>query len=66
LAEELRRRGWDEDELRRRKKSDQGKAEIAQRLRRETTVTWDWIARSLLMGVSDYAAHCVRSILTGA
>jgi putative transposase len=62
LAEELERRGWDEAELKRRKKSDPTKAEMAQRLRRETTVTWDWIARSLLMGASAYAANCVRSL----
>jgi REP element-mobilizing transposase RayT len=66
LAEELKRRGWDEAELKRRKKSDHNKAEIAGRLRRETTVSWDWIARVLIMGASDYAAHCVRSILTSA
>ena len=62
LMEELKRRGWDEAELKRRKKSDHTKAEIARRLRRETTVTWDWIARSLLMGASAYAANCVRSL----
>jgi hypothetical protein len=46
--------------------ADHTKAEIARRLRRETTVSWDWIARGLIMGVSDYAAHWVRSILTSA
>ena len=66
LAEELKCRGRDEAELKRRKKSDHTKAEIAQRLRRETTVSWDWIARGLLMGASDYAAHCVRSVMGGA
>jgi hypothetical protein len=67
LAEELTRRGWSAGELKRRKKSsDHGKAAIAQRLRRETTVTWDWIARSLLMGVSGHAANCVRSLVNGA
>jgi len=66
LAEELKRRGWDTAELKRRKKSDQAKAEIARRLRQETTATWEWIARGLLMGASGYAANCVRSIVTGA
>jgi putative transposase len=65
VAEELRRRGWDAGELQRRKKGDQAKAEIAKRLRRETTMTWDWIARGLVMGASGYAASCVRSILSG-
>ena len=62
LTEEMKRRGWNKAELKRRKKSDPTKAEMAQRLRRETTVTWDWIARSLLMGASAYAANCVRSL----
>jgi len=66
LAEELKRRGWDTAELKRRKKSDQAKAEIARRLRQETTATWEWIARGLLMGASGYAANCVRSIVSGA
>ena len=52
------------EELKRRKKSDHTKAEMAQRLRRETTVSWEWIARSLLMGASAYAANCVRSLGT--
>jgi hypothetical protein len=53
-----------EAELKRRKKGDQTKAEIARRLRRETTVSWDWIAAALLMRASDYAAHCVKSIVS--
>ena len=63
VAEELKRRGWDGGELKRRKKGDRAKAQIAQRLRQETTVTWDWIARGLVMGASGYAANCVRSFL---
>jgi hypothetical protein len=56
VAEELMRRGWDGAELTRRKKSDKAKVQIARRLRRETTVTWDWIAHGLVMGVGSYAA----------
>ena len=41
LAEELERRGWNSTELNRRKKGDSAKVEIAQRLRRETTVKGD-------------------------
>jgi hypothetical protein len=66
LTEDLKRRGWDQGELRRRKKSDQTKEEIAQQLRRETTVTWDRIARGLAMRASGYAANYVRSFLSGA
>jgi hypothetical protein len=54
---------WDRTELDWRKKDDQQTAQIAQRLRRETTVTWDWIARGL-MGASGYAASCGRSFLS--
>jgi hypothetical protein len=66
LAEELKRRGWDPSELKRRKKGDSTKAQLAQRLRRETTVTRDWIARGLVMGASGYAANCVRPFFSGA
>jgi hypothetical protein len=45
---------------------DRAKAQIAQRLRQETTVIWDWIARRLVMGASGYAANCGRSFLSGA
>jgi hypothetical protein len=38
LAQELKRRGWDEAELKRRTKSDHAEAEIAPPLRRETTM----------------------------
>jgi hypothetical protein len=64
VAEELKRRGWDGAELKRRKKSDKAKVQIAQRLRRETTVTSDWIAPGLVMGAGGYAASCVRAILS--
>lgn len=60
LNEELKRRGWDETELARRRKSDGKKLEIAQRLRSETTMTWAWIASHLQMGTAGYAANSVR------
>jgi hypothetical protein len=43
-----------------RPKGDRQKARIALRLREETTMTWDWIAEKLAMGVGAHAAHCVR------
>ena len=61
LAEELRRVGWGMDQLEQRRKSDRQKIQIAQRLRSETTMTWDWIARQLHMGAAGYAANCLRS-----
>jgi hypothetical protein len=63
LNEELKRRGWDRKELKRRRKADPGKVQVAGRLRRETTMNWQWIAASLLMGAADYAAACVRELL---
>ena len=54
VEEELRRRGWKATELSRRAKGDAGKVEIAQRLRRETLVTIQWIARRLVMGSVGY------------
>ena len=35
-------------------------ARIALRLRDETTMTWDWIAEELAIGVGAHVAHCVR------
>jgi len=63
LQEELRRRGWDHNELKKRRKADPGKVEVAGRLRKETTMNWQWIAAALVMGAADYAAACVRELL---
>lgn len=63
LKQELKRRGWDRKELERRRKADPGKVQVAGRLRRETTMNWQWIATSLVMGAADYAAACVRELL---
>ena len=63
LNEELKRRGWDPKELKRRRKADPAKVEVAGRLRKETTMNWRWIATSLMMGAADYAAACVRELL---
>jgi hypothetical protein len=53
----------DRKDLKRRRKADPGKVQVAGRLRRETTMNWQWIAASLLMGAADYAAACVRELL---
>ncbi len=57
LAEELRILGWNESELSRRRKGDPGKVRIAKRLRRETTMTLEWIAQRLLMGTKTHLTH---------
>ncbi len=60
VTRELARRKWGEEELSHRKKGDLGKAKIAQRLRRETTMTHAWIAGRLKMG----SASTVRQKLS--
>jgi hypothetical protein len=57
IDEELRRGLWDEAELIRRRKGDPFKIEIAHRLRRETTVTLQWIASRLHMGTRAHLSH---------
>jgi len=61
LAEELRRRKWGPGELARRRKGDKEKVRIGWRLRNETTMTLNWIAGRLAMGVAAYAAQCLRA-----
>jgi hypothetical protein len=56
LSEELRRRGWDLEELKRRRKGDPQKIQIARRLRDQTTMTLAWIAQSLSMGAAGSLA----------
>ena len=41
---------WAEAELSKRRKGDKNKVAMAQRLRRETTMTLQWIAKRLRMG----------------
>ena len=60
VGEELQRLGWAETELARRRKGDQGKVRVAQRLRRETTMTLAWIARRLKMGGWTYVSNLLN------
>jgi putative transposase len=60
LSNELKRRGWDSENLKQLAKGDAEKIEIARRLRSETTMTWSWIAAHLHMGAVGYAAQCLR------
>lgn len=57
VAEELQHRGWTPATLAEARKGDPEKVQIAQRLRRETTMTLDWIARRLRMGTRTHLAH---------
>jgi hypothetical protein len=49
--------GWGEDELGRRRKGDPEKVRMALHLRRETTMTVEWIARELQMGTRTHVTH---------
>jgi hypothetical protein len=56
LREELERLGWSAEHLAARRKGDPEKLRIAQRLRRETTMTLGWIADRLQVGVPSHLA----------
>jgi len=54
---EMKRLRWGEKELAGRRKGDKAKLEVAERLRRETTMTLAWIASRLRMGTAAHVAH---------
>lgn len=58
---ELRRVRWHEARLASSPKSHRLKVRVAMRLRAETTVTYEWIARRLHMGSRSYATNLVYS-----
>jgi REP element-mobilizing transposase RayT len=57
VKEELKQKGWTEKDLSKMRKGDPGKLAIAKRLRRETTMTLDWITRRLGMGTRTHLSH---------
>ncbi len=57
VAQEMKRLGWPEDELRRHRKGHRMKVKIARRLRQETTMTLQWIADRLQMGTWTHVAN---------
>ena len=54
IAQELKKLGWQESELSRRRKGDKRKIKIALRLRREVTMTSAWITQRLQMGTRTH------------
>jgi hypothetical protein len=58
----LRKQGWTEKELQQRPKGDKVKVGMAKELRKETTLTWPWIAHRLGMGHWRTAVNAVRLI----
>jgi hypothetical protein len=59
VVKELARLGWRDNDLDRRSKGDPGKVATARRLREETTMTLEWIARRLAMGSASMVSHCL-------
>lgn len=65
VGEELKRRGWVEEDLEQRPKGDWDKLEIAARLRRETTLTIKAIAARVGLGSSKAANAKLHRHLRG-
>ncbi len=61
VVEMLRKAGWLDGELKERPKGDKKKARMAARLRTETTMSWQWIAKRLEMGHWRTSANAVRA-----
>lgn len=57
VREAMKELYWKETELGARPKGDPQKLLIARRLRKESSVTLDWIAKRLRMGAPTYLAH---------
>jgi hypothetical protein len=60
VKEELARLGWDEDQLRARRKGHRAKVILARRLRQETTMSLKWIAQRLQMGSWTYVSNLLN------
>jgi REP element-mobilizing transposase RayT len=58
--EELEALGWTARDLQGRRKGDPHKVRIAARLRRETTMTLEWIAARLCMGAATHVAALLQ------
>ena len=43
VGEMLRKAGWTEDQLKRRRKGDPKQARMAAKLRSETAMSWPWV-----------------------
>ena len=56
VAEGLKRLGWGDADLRKRRKGDPRKVELARELRSHTTMPLGWIAERLSMGSRGYVA----------
>jgi hypothetical protein len=64
--EELQRLKWSATDLKGRRKRDPEKIRIARRLRRETTMTLEWIANRLCMGAPTHLASLLHRLNSSA
>ena len=60
VLEELEKRSWTEQDLKKRRKTDAHKVKMAARLRSQTVMTLDWIAQRLQMGCRHTVANCLK------
>jgi hypothetical protein len=60
VVDELAKPRWTEADLEKRRKTDALKVKMAARLRAETVMTLDWIARRLHMGCRHTVANCLK------
>jgi REP element-mobilizing transposase RayT len=60
VRQEIRRRGWKEQDLPALPKGHKGKVALARRLRQETTMSLKWIAQRLHMGRWTYVSNLLR------
>ena len=60
VKEEIERLGWDEDQLRARRKGHRAKVMLARRPRQETTMSLKWIAQRLYMGSWTYVSNLLN------
>ena len=61
VRDELKRRGWQEQDLPDQPKGAKAKVAMARRLRKETTMTLKWIAARLEMGSWTYVSNLLNA-----
>jgi len=64
IAGRLGKLAWSTEDLKTRRKGDAQKARLAAQLRKETALTWSWIARRLAMGHWRTARNAVLKFQT--
>jgi hypothetical protein len=60
VTEGMEKAGWGAEDLARAAKGHPVKVRLARRLRRETTMTLQWVAKKLSMGAWTYVSNLLR------